>query len=64
MVDEATQAFYDEANELLEDMESALLSLEESPDDESYIAQIFRAAHTIKGTGGVFGFDDVEHFTH
>jgi two-component system, chemotaxis family, sensor kinase CheA len=60
----ALQAFFAEADELLTRMEEALLGLESVPDDRELIDEIFRAAHTIKGTAGVFGFDDVVHFTH
>jgi len=63
-LDSAQQGFLAECNELLVEMESALLSLEDNPDDSDLINAVFRAAHTIKGTGGVFGFDDVVEFTH
>ena len=56
--------FMEEATDLLEGMEDALLEMENSPDDSDLINAVFRAAHTIKGTGGVFGFDHVEAFTH
>ncbi len=58
------ETFLLECGELLTSMEEALLLMEESPADDEAINAIFRAAHTIKGTGGVFGFDDVESFTH
>lgn len=60
----AKQGFQIEAEELLEDMEEALLHLENEPDDMDSVNAVFRAAHTIKGTAGVFGFDDVVTFTH
>lgn len=60
----AKQGFQIEAEELLEDMEEALLHLENEPDDMDSVNAVFRAAHTIKGTAGVFGFDDVVAFTH
>ena len=60
----AKQGFRIEAEELLEDMEEALLHLENEPDDMDSVNAVFRAAHTIKGTAGVFGFDDVVAFTH
>ncbi len=63
-MDEALRAFETECNELLQEMEDGLLCLEEDPDDADSINALFRAAHTIKGTGGVFGFDKVEAFTH
>lgn len=64
MSDRPQDTFLEESSELLEGMEKALLELENSPDDPDLINDIFRAAHTIKGTGGVFGFDHVESFTH
>jgi len=60
----AKQGFQVEAEELLEEMEEALLHLENEPDDMDSVNAVFRAAHTIKGTAGVFGFDDVVSFTH
>ena len=60
----ALEAFFAEADELLTRMEESLLQLESEPENDELINDIFRAAHTIKGTAGVFGFDDVVHFTH
>ena len=64
MGDSAIDSFEHEATELLNLMEESLLRLENVPDDEALINAIFRAAHTIKGTGGVFGFDNIVQFTH
>lgn len=58
------ETFLLECGELLTSMEEALLQMEDDPSDPDSIGAIFRAAHTIKGTGGVFGYDDVESFTH
>ena len=63
-LDEALQTFIVEAGELLEQMEAALLRVEQMPDDADTINAIFRAAHTIKGSAGLFGFDHVVTFTH
>ncbi len=63
-MDEGVQIFVSEGKELLEDMESALLGLEKRPNDPDLINQVFRAAHTIKGSAGLFGFDDIINFTH
>lgn len=63
-LDEAKQGFLVEVEELLTAMEEALLQLENTPDDMEAINAVFRAAHTIKGTSGIFGFDDVVTFTH
>lgn len=54
--------FLEESFEGIELMESSLLDLEQG-DDET-INSIFRAAHSIKGGAGTFGFNDVTEFTH
>lgn len=61
---EALQTFYAESRGLLQEMEEALLRLEGSPDDAEAINAVFRAAHTIKGSSGLFGLDDIVAFTH
>jgi two-component system chemotaxis sensor kinase CheA len=58
------QVFREEARELLSELEAALLELENTPEDRELIDRVFRAMHTIKGSGAMFGFDDVAHFTH
>ena len=63
-LDEALQTFIIEARELLEQMEDGLLQVEHTPDDAEAINAIFRAAHTIKGSAGLFGFDHIVEFTH
>lgn len=63
-LDAAKQIFLIEVEELLTSMEEALLHLESNPDDMESINAVFRAAHTIKGTAGIFDFDDVVTFTH
>src|SRR5690242_20075916 len=63
-MDDALQTFIAEARELLEQMEAALLRIEQAPGDADTINAIFRAAHTIKGSAGLFGFDHVVAFTH
>src|ERR1035437_8879050 len=62
--DYALQTFLMESREQLEAMEESLLGLESSPDDNDAINAIFRAAHTIKGSGGLFGLDGIVSFTH
>jgi two-component system chemotaxis sensor kinase CheA len=61
---ELRATFRDEANELLADLESALLELEKNPLDGEQIGRAFRAMHTIKGSGGAVKFDDVVELTH
>ncbi|WP_248799675.1 chemotaxis protein CheA [Pseudomonas sp. MWU13-2105] len=63
-LDQAQQTFIVEARELLQDMESSLLQLESEPDDSDAIGAIFRAAHTIKGSAGLFGLSPIVGFTH
>jgi two-component system, chemotaxis family, sensor kinase CheA len=63
-MDKHRQVFLEEAAELLAELESALLELEETPEDKGLIGRVFRAMHTIKGSGAMFGFDRVSKFTH
>src|ERR1700761_156058 len=64
MKDEFRESFQEEARENLQELESALLMLNESSDDLELVSRAFRALHTIKGSGSMFGFDDVAAFTH
>ncbi len=61
---EALQTFFEESRGLLEEMEASLLRLESEPDDADAINAVFRAAHTIKGSSGLFGLDTIVAFTH
>jgi two-component system chemotaxis sensor kinase CheA len=56
--------FFAESRGLLGEMESALMSLEREPGDVEAIHAVFRAAHTIKGSAGLFGLDEIVGFTH
>jgi two-component system chemotaxis sensor kinase CheA len=62
--DPAIESYLVESRELLDVMEQSLLGLEAGSNDPDLINAIFRAAHTIKGTGGIFGFDPIVVFTH
>lgn len=53
-----------EAEELLSGVEDAVLDIEEHPGDREAVNRLFRAMHTIKGSGSMFGFDAVAEFTH
>ena len=64
LLDKQKNAYKEEAYELLAELEQALLELEEMPDNEDLIGRVFRAMHTIKGSGAMFGFDDIAAFTH
>ena len=59
-----TAIFLSEAQELMEQLEAALLDLERSPEDRAVVDTAFRALHTIKGSGAMFGFDALARFTH
>ncbi|MCW8918789.1 MAG: chemotaxis protein CheA [Gammaproteobacteria bacterium] len=63
-MEQVLQVFLAEARDLLEAMENGLLCLEATPDDEEAINAVFRAAHTIKGSAGLFGLDEIVAFTH
>lgn len=63
-MDKHKMVYREEAFELLVDLETALLELEESPEDEELIGRVFRSLHTIKGSGAMFGYDDVAAFAH
>ena len=59
------EVFFEESLEGLDIMEQSLLSISESETcDLEVINSIFRAAHSIKGGSGTFGFNDVANFTH
>lgn len=63
-MDQAFALFIAESQELLQDMEDRLVDLENSPDRGDSVNSIFRAAHTIKGSAGLFGLDAIVGFTH
>ena len=63
-VDAYLQTFIVEAEELLAQMETLLLSLEQGQQDNDTLNALFRAAHTIKGSAGMFGLLPIVDFTH
>ncbi|EGF30956.1 Signal transduction histidine kinase CheA [Oxalobacteraceae bacterium IMCC9480] len=62
--DEALTLFFDEAREMVQQIEDALLALEQEAANPETINALFRAAHTIKGSAGIFSLDRVVRFTH
>ncbi|HPS58533.1 MAG TPA: chemotaxis protein CheA [Spirochaetota bacterium] len=56
--------FREEARDLLSQMEMPLMELENSPDNPELINTVFRALHTIKGSGSMCGYSDLARFTH
>lgn len=59
-----TEIFRQEAGELLDQLEQSLLDLEQKPSDSDLVNSAFRALHTIKGSGAMFGFAEVAGFVH
>ena len=58
------EIFFEESREGLESMESGLLNLDVGIPDPEVVNNVFRAAHSIKGAAGTFGFTDIGQFTH
>lgn len=63
-LDAAIQTFYIEAQEHLEAMENILLQIDEGEPTPELLNDIFRSAHTIKGSAGIFALDHIVNFTH
>ncbi len=63
-ITEALPTFISEAREQVESVEQLLLQLEHAPGDRELLDALFRCAHTVKGSAGIFGLDDVVAFTH
>jgi two-component system, chemotaxis family, sensor kinase CheA len=64
MDDKYKQAFQEEAREIVAELELALLALNETPEDMEIVGRVFRAMHTLKGSGAMFGFEALAAFTH
>lgn len=61
---ELIEAFRSESEEIFDTVEELLLRLEQSPDDDELLHEIFRGAHTIKGGAACLQFDDLTAFAH
>ena len=61
---QAMPAFISEAAEQIEAIEILLLELEEQPDNRDLLDSLFRCAHTVKGSAGIFGLNRVVEFAH
>jgi len=64
MKDKHQETFKEEAYELLAELEDSLLAMEQTPEDQELMSRVFRALHTIKGSGAMFGFEEIAAFTH
>jgi two-component system, chemotaxis family, sensor kinase CheA len=56
--------FFEEARDLLAELEEATLALERDPENMDLIGRIFRAIHTLKGSSAMFGCEVIAHFAH
>lgn len=63
-MEEIFATFIAESRDQIEEMERSLFALEKSPDDAELLNTVFRAAHTIKGSAGLFALETVIEFTH
>ena len=64
MMEEFKQKFVEEAEELITNLEASLLILEKKPSEKEQIEKVFRVMHTLKGNGGMFGYNKISEFTH
>ncbi|MDR3435217.1 chemotaxis protein CheA [Telmatospirillum sp.] len=62
--DKHLETFRQEADELLGEIETVILLIEENPEDDDAINRLFRSVHTLKGSGGMFGLTDIANFSH
>jgi len=62
MNNQVREVFLEEAKEIIANLETDIVSLEEG--DSEIIHNIFRYVHTLKGSSGIAGFDDLSEFTH
>ena len=64
ILDEMRATFRAEALDLLIELDSALLALEAAPADSKLVHRVFRAIHTIKGSGATAGYEHLAKFAH
>lgn len=63
-MDNMKAVYLEEASELLDKLEVALLQLDETPEEKSIIEEVFRIMHTLKGNSSMFGFINIAEFIH
>ncbi|MDR2929098.1 MAG: chemotaxis protein CheA [Cytophagaceae bacterium] len=63
-IDQFKAKFVEESMDNIRDLEEALLLLENDMENQELIERIFRAMHSIKGGGAMFGFNRLSEFTH
>ena len=64
MIDKFRAKFVEESTDNVHDLEEALFLLEKDMDNKELIERIFRAMHSLKGGGAMFGFNHLSEFTH
>lgn len=64
MIQTHVNTYRQEVMEHLDNIEETVLDLEQEPDNKDLMNSLFRSVHTIKGSGAMFGFDDLVGFTH
>lgn len=63
-MDNFQKKFLEEAGDLINQLEQALLTLEQDTENPELVDSIFRIMHSLKGGGGMFGFENVSSYTH
>ena len=63
-VSQYLEIFIDETKEHLQNLNTQILDLEQSPDDMDTVNEIFRAAHSLKGMAGTMGYKRMQTLTH
>ncbi|MFH0975503.1 MAG: chemotaxis protein CheA [Spirochaetota bacterium] len=61
---ELSQAFIEEMNDLLAEIENSLMQMQNGTENPDLIAKVFRSLHTIKGSSGMFGYSEISSFVH
>jgi two-component system chemotaxis sensor kinase CheA len=63
-VDELRNTFFDECSELLQEIEAGLTDIRDGRGNDDTVHAVFRAAHSVKGGAGIFGFETLVEFAH
>ena len=63
-LDNFKKKFIEEAVDLIDDLEKAVLELEDNTTNADIVQRIFRIMHTLKGNSSMFGFEQIDRFTH
>ncbi|MHB0912682.1 MAG: chemotaxis protein CheW [Armatimonadota bacterium] len=61
---ELLEVYHEEADEQLQHLDEGVLALEKNPSNTQLVNEIFRAAHTLKGSSATMGFEEIASLTH